>query len=290
VNSVYVFVYRLYIAIKTSVLDRTLLRWPGARRAFSAAKDFGRRIFPSRTVWIQVQSGPAQGMWMHLRIPEEAGFWRGEHEPDVMAALSAMVKPGTVVYDAGAHLGSITLAVARLVGATGRVVAFEADPDNAARLRENVARNHLEPIVQIVPSAVWSRSDSQGVAFRRGRAEASQGGVEADGQRPVLADGETIQVAATTFDDFVVASKLPPNLVKIDVEGGECEALQGGESLFTVHRPWLIVEVHNQQAYEWLGGWLEKFHYAPEWKIPKENFPRYLIALPAESGVAKGAH
>ena len=166
-------------------------------------------------------------------------------------------------------------------------MAFEADPANVERLRENVARNHLEPVVQIVHSAVWSRSAAQGVTFRQGRTEASQGGVEADGLRPVLADGDTIQVPAIAIDDFAAASNLPPTLVKIDVEGGECEVLQGGETLFATHRPSLIVEVHHQQAYEWLGGWLEKLRYSPEWKIPKENFPRYLIARPAESAFAK---
>jgi hypothetical protein len=42
------------------------------------------------------------------------------------------------------------------------------------------------------------------------------------------------------------------------------------------------VEVHHQQAAEQIHAWLEEFRYAAEWRIPKENFPRCLIACPIE--------
>jgi FkbM family methyltransferase len=283
VNSVYLFVYRTYIALKNSVIDHGLRRWPAAQRGFDAAKRFTKRcFFPSRQLWLQVQSGFAQGMWMHLRMPEEAGFWRGEHEPEVQATLSAIVRPADVVYDVGAHLGSIALGAARLVGANGKVVAFDGDPANIVRLRENSARNHLESRLQVVHAAVWSHVATQEISFRRARAGTSQGGVEAGGHRPVLADGEIIHVPAITLDDFVAAGGPPPHLIKIDVEGGECEVLRGATSLFRTQRPFLVVEVHHQQADEHIRSWLEEFRYTAEWKIPKENFPRCLISWPAE--------
>ena len=282
-RSVYLLVYRTYIALKKSVIDRSLRRWPAARRGFDAARGFiKQRFFPSRQLWLQVQSGLAQGMWMHLRIPEEAGFWRGEHEPEVQKTISTMVRPGDVVYDVGAHLGSIALGAARLVGAAGRVVAFDGDPTNIQRLRENAARNHLEPGLQVVHAAVWSHAAPQGISFRRAGAGTSQGGVESDGKHPVLADGEMIHVPAITLDDFIAAGNPSPQLIKIDVEGGECEVLRGGANLFAKQRPILIVEVHHQQADEQIRAWLEEFRYTAEWKIPKENFPRCLTAWPSE--------
>ena len=282
-NSLYLLVYRSYIALKKSVVGRSLCRWPAAVRGFDAAKRFiQRRVFPSRQLWLQVQSGFAQGMWMHLCIPEEAGFWRGEHEPEVQATLTAMVGPADVVYDIGAHLGSIALGAARLVGANGRVVAFDGDPANILRLQENSARNRLESSLQVVYAAVWSHTATQGISFRRARAGTSQGGVEDGGHRPVLADGEIIHVPAITLDDFVAAGGPPPQLIKIDVEGGECEVLRGAENLFRTQRPFLVVEVHHQQADQQIRSWLDEFRYSAEWKIPKENFPRCLIAWPAE--------
>jgi FkbM family methyltransferase len=229
-----------------------------------------------------VRSGFAQGMWMRLRIPNETGLWRGEHEPEVQKVLATLVRPGDVVYDVGAHLGSMTLGMARLAGPRGRIVAFDGDPVNVARLQETCLRNHLEQRLQVVHAAVWFRTVANGISFRKGRTETAHGGVEADGQRPVLADGEMIQVPAVTLDDFVATGAPPPHLIKIDVEGGEYEVLRGGAHLFAKQRPLIIAEVHHQQAAGQIHAWLEEFRYAAEWKIPKENFPRCLIARPIE--------
>lgn len=282
-NSLYLLVYRAYLALKKSVIVPVFRRWPQGLTRFNDAKNFlKRRALASRTAWVQVQSGFAQGLWMRLRIPEEAGFWRGEHEPGVQSALSALLRPGDVVYDVGAHLGSLALGAARLVGASGRVVAFDGDPENVERLRENSSRNHLNSRVQAVHAAVWSHRSASGISFRRGKSLPSQGGVESDGQRPVLGDGEIISVPVTTLDDFVAAGAPVPQLVKIDVEGGEYEVLGGGASLFANQRPLLLVEVHHQQAADKIGAWLSEFRYSAEWRIPAEKFPRYLIAWPVE--------
>jgi FkbM family methyltransferase len=282
-TSLYLALYRAYLILKTRVLAPIFRHWPQAQTRFNDAKNFiKRRALPSRMTWLQVQSGFARGLWMRLRIPEEAGFWRGEHEPGVQNVISAMVHPGDVVYDVGAHLGSLALGAARLVGASGRVVAFEGDPENIERLRENSLRNHLGACVQPVHAAVWSRQSDAGISFRRGKEQLSQGGVESDGQRPVLANGEIISVPVTTFDDFVAGGGPVPRLIKIDVEGGEYEVLRGGANLFALQRPLIIVEVHHQEAADKISAWLEEFHYFPEWRIPDEKFPRCLIAWPIE--------
>ena len=282
-TSLYLALYRAYLILKKRVLAPIFRHWPQGQTRFNDAKNFiQRRALPSRMTWLQVQSGFARGLWMRLRIPEEAGFWRGEHEPGVQSAISAIVRPGDVVYDVGAHLGSLTLGAARLVGTSGRVVAFDGDPENIERLRENSLRNRLGACVQPVHAAVWSRQSATGILFRRGKELLSQGGVESDGQRPVLGNGEIISVPVTTLDDFVAGGGPVPRLIKIDVEGGEYEVLRGGTSLFALQRPLIIVEVHHQEAADKISAWLEEFHYSPEWRIPDEKYPRCLIAWPIE--------
>jgi hypothetical protein len=120
-----------------------------------------------------------------------------------------------------------------------------------------------------------------GISFRRGR-QLSYGGVEADGNRPVLGNGDLISVPVTTLDAFIAAGGPVPHFIKIDVEGGEYEVLYGGANLFASHRPQIIVEVHHQLAAEKIAAWLQEFRYTAEWQIPKEQFPRCLIAWPAE--------
>jgi FkbM family methyltransferase len=282
-NFLYLVVYRAYLVLKKRVVAPMSGRWPGGQAWLNDAKNFIRRqVLPSRTTWLQVQSGFARGLWMRLRIPEEAGFWRGEHEPGIQRAISAIVRPGDVVYDVGAHLGSLALGAARLVGESGRVVAFDGDPENIQRLRENSQRNHLSVCVQAVHAAVWSRQSASEISFRRGKEQLSQGGVESDGYRPVLGNGEMISVPVTTLDDFLTGGGPVPQLIKIDVEGGEYEVLRGGASLFAVQRPLIIVEVHHQEAADKIGSWLEEFRYSSEWQIPEAKYPRCLIAWPIE--------
>lgn len=146
-------------------------------------------------------------------------------------AILAGVRPGAVVYDKGVNVGIMALGAAQLVGNLGMVIAFDGDPENIERLREHSARNGLEDRLRVVHAAVWSRTATDGIGFRRGEPSRSQGGVEADGNRPVLGSGKVINVPAITLDDFVAAGEPPPHLLKIDVEGGEYEVLLGANTL-----------------------------------------------------------
>ena len=273
----YLLLYRMHVVLKNSGVEGLLRRW----RPAAEGLDLLKRLI-QRHLWVRVQSGLSEGMWMQLRLPTEGAYWRGTHEPDVQNAIAAAVRPGTVVYDIGAHIGSIALGTARLVGDLGRVVAFDGDPENVLRLQDNSSRNGLEDRIQVVHSALWSCTRSEGISFRRGKAVRSQGGVEADGNRPVLGSGELINVPAVTLDDFVAAGGPLPQLVKIDVEGGEYQVLRGGASLFAGQRPLIIAEVHHKQAAEQISAWLDQYRYSSQWNKPPEGYPRRLFAWPTE--------
>jgi len=274
---------RAYFAAKNVGVPGRLRRWPWAMQQLRRLRALVERYgLPNQPVWVQAQAGLSQGMWMRLRLPDEARHWSGEHEIEVQNAICAAVRPGAVVYDIGSHVGSLALGMARLVGELGRVVAFDGDPDNAATLRESGLRNHLEARLAVVHAAVWSYTATQGIPFRRGGTRRSQGGVAANGQHPVTGTGEIINVPAVTLDDFIATGGPVPLLVKIDVEGGECEVLRGGTSLFASQRPLIIAEVHHQQAAEQISVWLRQHQYCAQWNIPKEDFPRCLFAWPTK--------
>jgi FkbM family methyltransferase len=268
--------YRLYFVLKNSGVEGLIARWRLAGRWLD---QFKRRI--QRHIWVQVQGGLSRGMWMHLRVPSEGAYWGGTHEPDVQNAISVAVRPGTVLYDIGANLGSIALGAARLVGDSGRVVAFDGDPENVMRLRENILRNGLQERLQVVHAAVWFCTQGDGISFRRGKTGSSHGGVEANGNRPVIGGGEVIQVPAVTLDDFIAGGRPVPQLVKIDVEGGEYQVLRGGANLFASQKPLIVAEVHHQQAAEQISSWLEEYLYCSQWNGPSEGFPRHLFAWPS---------
>jgi hypothetical protein len=165
--SLYLLLYRMYFVLKDSSVGARLRQWKHGGRGL----DQLRRLLRHR-LWVQVQSGLSRGMWMHLSLPGEGGYWRGTHEPDVQNAISAAVRPGTVVYDIGAHIGSIALGAARLAGNSGRLVAFDGDPENILRLRDNSWRNGLEDRLQIVHAQYGPSLRVTGFRFGAGEQQA----------------------------------------------------------------------------------------------------------------------
>jgi FkbM family methyltransferase len=289
IRQCYALLYRLNSVLKRVGAGKILSRWQPATRGL----DHIKRLI-QREVWVQVQSGLSRGMWMRLRLPGEGAYWQGTHEPDVQNAIFCAVQPGMVVYDIGAHLGSIALGTARLVGKLGCVVAFDGDPENIVRLKENVRRNGLADRLRVVHGAVWSSTRSDGIPFRRGGAVKSRGGVEANGNRPVVGTGEIITVPAITLDEFIGSGGPQPHLVKIDVEGGEHEVLQGGARFFRSQRPLILAEVHHQEAVDQICSWLNHYQYCLQWHRPQvgvavdsegwdaKDFPRRLFAWPSD--------
>ena len=96
----------------------------------------GEKVVPRDTrTWAQVETGPAAGIWLRLNPRTGLDTVRGTGEPEVQDALRRHLRPGMTFYDLGANIGFFSLLAARLVGEQGRVFAFEADPEIAARLR-----------------------------------------------------------------------------------------------------------------------------------------------------------
>jgi FkbM family methyltransferase len=274
--------YRLYFGPKT-LLNRVAERWPSTGKPIAKCKEWIRTfLLPRGPAWVQVKGGLSAGLAMRLQFPEEAGIWLGEHEPEVQNAISSTVRPGWVVYDVGAYVGTLSLGTARMVGQTGCVVAFDGDPRNAERLREHATANHMEGVLRVVHAAVWSSGESEIIPFRRGKTMRSQGGVEADGNRPILGIGDLITVPVISLDEFIALGSRVPDLIKIDVEGGEVEVLRGSAKLFATKRPLVIAEIHTAQAREDIRSWLASNAYSASETVLADPAPVRLLAWPKE--------
>ena len=82
---------------------------------------------------------------------------RPPYEPFETELLLSQLGPGNVVLDLGGNIGYYTLLFARRVGPSGKVFAFEPDPDNFALLQENIESNGYENVV-LVPKAAADRA------------------------------------------------------------------------------------------------------------------------------------
>jgi FkbM family methyltransferase len=240
-------------------------------------------VLPYETwVWIRIRAGLGKGLWVHLDPRFEAVYVDGEYESPLQDSLLKYLQPGGVLYDVGAHIGIVSLCAAKLVGPAGMVFAFEADPDNAKRIEENVRRNKLDSI-RTVCRAAW-HSDGH-VRFQRAseRSSRNQGGVSTI---PSVS-GDAIEVEAVALDTFAEKHRLP-TVIKVDVEGAEAEVLRGSERIFVQAKPVLICEVHGSKAADDVIGWLSDHGYRYQWLDSSSDFPRHLLAKSAlESAVER---
>src|SRR5690606_29173531 len=79
---------------------------------------------------------------------------QGFFEPELTNFVIKHVRPGQTVVDAGANVGYVSLLLARKVGKTGHVIAYEPNPNLVPWIRENMALNYVSEIVDVRPKAV----------------------------------------------------------------------------------------------------------------------------------------
>ncbi|MDP2712918.1 MAG: FkbM family methyltransferase [Solirubrobacteraceae bacterium] len=168
---------------------------------------------------------------------------RGTLEPPVQEALRRLIEPGAVFYDVGANVGFFTILGARLVGPDGRAIAFEPVPACARAVARNIALNdfHHAEIREQAVGATGGRASLLVVG------EASWSHLASTGRHADVR--EEIEVDVVAIDELVGAGAVPPpDVVKIDTEGAELQAIAGMRATIEAHRPAIVCELHDTNA------------------------------------------
>jgi FkbM family methyltransferase len=181
-------------------------------------------------------------------------FQAGELEPGLRRVLTRLLAPGMVMVDAGAHVGLHTLAAARLVGPSGRVLAFEATPSTFDLLGRGLALNELSERVTAYSIALGADVGEVDLHLSPICGHSSI--------YPLPGDHPIVRVPLQRLDDVLsVGSRV--DVVKLDVEGAELDVLRGMARLID-ENPGLIMLVefgpsHLQRVGVSPSDWLEAF-------------------------------
>src|ERR1700680_2207455 len=164
-------------------------------------------------------------------------------ERETKNALKGLVKPSSVVLDIGANIGIHTMLLAKLVGPSGRVLSFEPTDYAVQKLRRNIDLNsRLAERVTLfhcflaakdggdVPDSIyssWPLTESEGLHNKH------------------LGLAMPTNAAPSRSIDGILAELDGPSvqLVKIDVDGFECEVLRGATALLRDSRPIFMMEL-----------------------------------------------
>ena len=204
----------------------------------------------SPTLWVKARG-------VHLHIPRRfiPHYFKSQYEPLTVGWITSYLRRGMIVADVGAHIGFITIVMAKLVGPTGRVYAVEPAIENLQFLRSNLAANR---IINVDTVAAAAGRDTSMRAFNITGSSDSHSFYS----HPLTATVDTVVVPQLPLD-AIVGGRL--DLAKIDVEGAEIEVLQGMESLIRGNRELRL-------AIEWNPACLASAGHNPQ------DLPAYLVS------------
>jgi FkbM family methyltransferase len=143
---------------------------------------------------------------------------RGRKEPFTAELFVRSLHEGATVIDGGAYLGFYALLAARRIGPEGTVIAFEPNPDTFEVLSSNVRDNGFEG--RVIPLLVGIDASSRRRPFYLGRGDGSKSSLFVPRRWRAVTETE-----CTSLDEALGAR--PVDVVKLDLEGGEVEALRG---------------------------------------------------------------
>jgi len=188
---------------------------------------------------------------------EESG--KLDHDEYALPIILEFIKDGDWVVDGGAFIGDHTRAYLDKVKASGRVFAFEPNPDAYRCLAHNCPEARCEPfgLSSLAGSAGMEKSENAGASR--------------------LSGGDSIVLVK--LDDY----DLPRlDFFKLDVEGMELEALKGAEKAINRFKPVMWIEINagalakNGVEPKDVEGWMKDHGYEIE-AFPDNLGPQYDI-------------
>lgn len=249
------------------------------------------QLFPSTPLPIRLPYG---GWWLAEKDIFSDSIFTDNYERAEWRFVERFVKEGMTVLDIGAHHGFYTILVAKKVGSSGRVIAFEPSPREQKKLLLNLRVNFCAKVK--VESLALAGQDGESTLYV---VEGSSTGCNSLRPPDISEPTKRIPVRTTTLDSYLKKESLDHvGFVKLDVEGAELEVLKGGGGLLTRNtRPVFMVEVYDIRTTPWgypassIYDFLAKFSYHWFLITPKgelkpcprlDHYGANLVAIPQE--------
>jgi FkbM family methyltransferase len=248
---------------KVSILRR-MLHWQADR-------------YPENSV-VAIGYGRAADLLWRRHHRYVNGYWIGHYELAVQEALCRELRAGDTVFDVGAHAGFFSLLAARRVGKNGRCIAFEPSPENCASIAEQIALNpscHCS----IAPEAISDLNGTAPFSIPASGSSVAHLGAPATGEHDSRVKTITLDAACDRFGK--------PDLIKMDIEGGETRALAAASKMLLEHRPIWLMELHGPECEREVKSILQQarydfFNLQGVALTPTQTLPGHFIARPAE--------
>src|SRR6478752_3691960 len=160
-------------------------------------------------------------------------------EPEIIETAKAYLRPGSTVLDLGANFGQMSVLFSQLVGSSGHVHSFEADPFIYELLQKTFAANNCQNVTAH-PGAVYDRPGKQ--LFYPVQDFIRFGAYGSYGIDPNAKSGRTVE----TLNIDSLNIETPISFMKVDIQGSDLFALRGAVETIKRHRMPIIFEFYQQ--------------------------------------------
>jgi len=182
----------------------------------------------------------------------------GEFSEGEVEMFRQVLRPGDVVVEAGANFGAHTVAMAQMVGGTGCIFAFEPQRLVYQVMVANIAMNSLDNVITV---------------------QAGLGSETGVVKVPILNPSRPLNFGSFHIGQFDTGEDVPIQtidslglnrcrLIKVDVEGMECQVLEGARNTIDRLRPLLYVENDRAENSKQLISFIQSLGYRLWWHMP----------------------
>lgn len=192
---------------------------------------------------IKTIRGKLHGYIMHLDLSkwsDRSTYFLGRwSDLEMQLFVNDLIKQGDTVVDVGANRGGLSLLASRLVGDAGKVICFEPNPSCLKILDQEIASNQIKNIL-INRVGLGEREEELALTVPRFNSGEGTFGRSAYGEEETF----QVKVKIKKGDDFLTGQH--PLLIKIDVEGFECNVIAGLTNTINGHHPIIVTEIVPQ--------------------------------------------
>lgn len=195
-------------------------------------------IFGNKNLLMRMRKGLFKGIKIEINFKNQLALIFGSPEIHLQEILKKYVTKNAIVFDIGANIGYVSIAMSRLVGENGKVFSFEAIPSTAERCRRNLEFNACDN-VQLINKAL--SDECKKVEFRipdEGDTHSMASMVWHKNMSNVV----ILEVDSIAIDLDEQFKSLTPSFLKIDVEGSEGQVILGMRHMISRCQPIIFIE------------------------------------------------
>lgn len=153
--------------------------------------------------------------------------------------LSRIIKPGNIIIEIGANMGYFVMLETQVMKHQGKIIAIEPEKKNLHYLKKNICINDLQKMVEVHELAI---SDRDGFIDLNISKEANCHSIFSPENKKIK---KSVRTRTQTLDSFLRKNDYKADLIRMDIEGAECMAVDGMKKTFKKNKILhLFIEIH----------------------------------------------